>query len=83
MPKLMVYRCVEIGDDIINNDFVKMAMQDQIDMINAKLKNYESIRAFRLLNHRFSEEDGEITPSQKTRIQVILDKYKDLIDEMY
>ena len=78
-----IYRCVEIGDDIINNDFVKMAMQDQIDMINAKLKNYESIRAFRLLNHRFSEEDGEITPSQKTRIQVILDKYKDLIDQMY
>jgi len=72
-----------VGDDIINNDFVKMAMQDQIDMINAKLKNYESIRAFRLLSHRFSEEGGEITPSQKTRIKVILEKYKDLIDEMY
>ena len=78
-----IHRCVEVGDDIINNDFVKMAMQDQIDMINAKLKNYESIRAFRLLSHRFSEEGGEITPSQKTRIKVILEKYKDLIDEMY
>jgi long-chain acyl-CoA synthetase len=78
-----IYRCVEVGDDIINNDFVKMAMQDQIDMINTKLKNYESIRAFRLLNRRFSEEGGEITPSQKTRIKVILEKYKDLIDEMY
>ncbi|HHV16606.1 MAG TPA: AMP-binding protein, partial [Gelria sp.] len=78
-----VYRCIEVGDDIINNDFVKMAMQDQIDMINAKLKSYESIRTFRLLNRRFSEEDGEITPSQKTRIKVILEKYQDLIDDMY
>jgi long-chain acyl-CoA synthetase len=78
-----IYRCIEVGDDIINNDFVLMAMQDQIDIINTKLKSYESIHAFRLLNHRFSEEEGEITPSQKTRIKVILGKYKDLIEEMY
>ncbi len=78
-----IYRCVEVGDDIINNDFVQMAMQDQIDMINSKLKSYESIQAFRLLNSRFNEEGGEITPSQKTRIKVILDKYEDQIEEMY
>ncbi|MGS0763982.1 AMP-dependent synthetase/ligase [Syntrophomonas curvata] len=78
-----IHRVVEVGDDIIDNDFVKMALQDQIDIINAKLKSYESIRAFRLLNRRFSEENGEVTPSQKTRVKVILEKYKDLIDEMY
>lgn len=78
-----IHRVVEVGEDIINNDFVQMAMQDQIDMINAKLKSYESIHTFRLLNRRFSEESGEITPSQKTRIKVILDKYQDIIEKMY
>lgn len=78
-----IHRCIEVGDDILNNNFVKTVIQDQIDMINAKLKGYESIRAFRLLNRRFSEKGGELTPSKKTRVKVVLDRYANLINDMY
>lgn len=75
--------CAEVGEDIINNDLVVVAMQDQLDMINSKLRDYEAIKSFRLLRRRLSEENGEVSHLNKLRMKVILEKYADLIEEMY
>jgi len=75
--------CVEVGEDIISNDLVLVAMQDQIDMINSKLRDYETIKCFRMLRRRFSQENQELGHLNKLRMKVILEKYADLIEDMY
>jgi len=78
-----VSTCIEVGEDIITNDLVLVAMQDQIDMINSKLRDYEAIKCFRLLKRRFSEESEELGHLDKLRMKVILEKYAGLIEDMY
>jgi long-chain acyl-CoA synthetase len=54
--------------------------------IREKLKDFadfEQVKMFTLMDREFTVEDGEMTPTLKLRRKVILDKYKDRIDEMY
>jgi len=58
-------------------------VQKQIDRINGQVSRVENIRKFVLLGADFTVEGGEITPTQKLRRKVILEKYKGEIDRMY
>ena len=54
-----------------------------IDNINKHLNKWEQIRAFRFILSPLTVESGELTPSMKIRRDVVAQKYKALIDEMY
>jgi long-chain acyl-CoA synthetase len=41
------------------------------------------VRRFALLGEEFTIEKGEITPTLKVRRDVILKRYKDVIDSLY
>lgn len=74
---------VEVGEDIINKQFVQQAVKAAIDKVNSELESYESIKKYKVLVRRFSEKSGEVTPSQKMRMHIIRQKYRELIDELY
>lgn len=50
---------------------------------NGRLARYETIKTYRILPESFTEKAGELTPSLKLKKKVIMEKYKDLIDDMY
>lgn len=75
--------CLEVGEDIIKNDMLIRAIEEEIAKINAQLEDYETIKQFRLVKRQFTEEAGEITPSSKLKMKVIQNKYKELIDDIY
>ncbi|MEA1961922.1 MAG: AMP-binding protein [Bacillota bacterium] len=75
--------CVEVGSDMINHPFVLQAIQTEVDKVNAELESFETIKKFKLLPGRLTEEAGEITPSQKLRMKVIRDKYHAEVKELY
>lgn len=54
-----------------------------VESVNGRLAKHERIGDFRLLSEAFTVEKGEMTPTLKKRRHVILQRYKDLIDEMY
>jgi long-chain acyl-CoA synthetase len=55
----------------------------EVDAINAGLPGFEHVRGFRILDHDFSPETGELTPTLKLKRRVIEAKYRALLDELY
>lgn len=75
--------CMEVGDDVINNDLVQRAIQAEINKVNEQLESFEAIKKFKLINRRFTEEVGEITPTGKNKMNVIKERYANYIEELY
>ncbi len=47
------------------------------------LSNFEKVKKFRLLPRELSMEEGELTPTLKTKRRVVEEKFADLIESMY
>lgn len=75
--------CTKVGKDFIETDFLKEKIAEEVKRINEQLENFERIKNYTIINNRFTEEGGELTPTLKTKKRVILEKYKDLIEAMY
>ena len=58
-------------------------VQTAIDRANAQVSRAESIREFRILNHDFTIESGELTPTLKLRRQIVLDRHDDVVTSIY
>jgi long-chain acyl-CoA synthetase len=54
-----------------------------VDVLNARLDRWETIKEFRILDHDLTVEGGELTPSLKVRRKVIEARYRPLLDSMY
>jgi long-chain acyl-CoA synthetase len=54
-----------------------------IESVNARLAQFERIKAFRLLRREFTQDSGELTPTLKVKRRVINEKYAAEIEAMY
>ncbi len=63
-------------------DFEK-EVKKSVGRANAQLAQFEQIRQFRILKTDFSVTTGELTPTMKVKRGKVLEKYKDVIAEMY
>ncbi|HXW35265.1 MAG TPA: long-chain fatty acid--CoA ligase [Acidimicrobiales bacterium] len=50
---------------------------------NARRSRVEQVRNYRILPHDFTEDAGELTPTLKVKRQMVNEKYRELIEEMY
>lgn len=69
--------------DLTSKKEIYDLFEKELSKIQKNLANYERIRKFALLDQPFSLENGEITPTLKIKRQVVEERYKHLIDEMY
>ncbi len=71
--------------DLVNHPQVQDFYRRLIEEIQQKahLASYESVKKFVLLDHEFSAEQGEITPTLKMRRKIITARYQDLLDALY
>jgi long-chain acyl-CoA synthetase len=51
--------------------------------VNAKRSRVEHVRAFRVLDHDFAVASGEMTQTLKVKRNVVIEKYRDRVEEMY
>ncbi len=58
-------------------------IQTKVDDLNKTLNRWETIKRFRVMDHDFSVETGELTPSQKVKRRVVENMYAGLLDQMY
>lgn len=62
---------------------VRADLQSAIDAANQEVARVEQIKKFVVVGDTWSPDSGEITPSLKLKRNVVLDKYRGDIEEMY
>ena len=55
----------------------------EVERVNTKFAQVETIKKFRLIDQLLDPEDEELTPTQKLKRKVVNEKYVTLIDSMY
>ncbi len=69
--------------DLVSKNEIYDLIEKELSKFQKNLANYERVRKFAILDKPFSIENDEITPTLKIKRQVVEERYKHLIDEMY
>lgn len=80
------YKKYDIGlsnEEIANDPTVRARISDEVDEYNLSFGKWEQIKKFELVNQPWTPETGELTPTLKPKRRVILEKHKDLYDQIY
>ena len=74
---------MSVGEDFITKAILTERVAGEIERINQQLESFEKIKNYVLLRDRFSEENGMLTPTQKTKGAAITTFYGSHIEKMY
>ena len=75
--------CVQVGDDFVAQPRLKSLVDGEMHDANGRLEEYEQIRKYAIVPRRFSEAQGEMTPTLKIKRNVVLKNFATEIDAMY
>src|SRR5215207_5008697 len=68
---------------LANEPKVHELIQAEVDRANSHYAQVEQVKKFAILDHDFSQETGELTPSLKVKRNVVNEKYADLLEGLY
>ncbi len=71
------------NSEIANSSNVHNRIMQEVDELNKKFSQSEKVKKIKLLPQEWSIDSGELTPTLKLKRKIILEKYKDLIEEIY
>jgi long-chain acyl-CoA synthetase len=74
---------VSSKEDLVKNEKVISKYQEVIDKSNEGFGHWEQVKKFALLPNEWSINGGELTPKLSLKRKVILEKNKEIIDEIY
>lgn len=71
-------------EDVKNDKALLKYIQECLDVVNKNaVSRAQEIKKFRILNQDFSLPGGEFTPTMKIRRKFVIEKYSDVIQEIY
>ncbi len=70
-------------NDLIKKPEVEKLFRNEINEVNKQLGPYERIGVFRLVADQWGPTTGELSPTLKKRRRILVEKYQDLIDDMF
>lgn len=70
-------------DEMIKNPDVLARYKKEVDKLNKDLADYEKVKSFRLVNDEWTIANGILTPTQKVKRKVVMERHKNLIDSMF
>ncbi len=70
-------------EELLKNDVIYNVVNESIQKVTENLARFEQLKKFTMLPKEFTVEDDEITPTLKVKRKVIMNKYADIIEEMY
>ena len=69
--------------ELLKTREVQQLIQSEIRERLTDFADFEQVRRFALLEKEFSQEEDEMTPTLKLKRNVIIEKYSDVIEDMY
>lgn len=69
--------------ELIKNSEIIQLFEKRINMLQQELPSFEQVKKFTLLPQAFTTKMEEITPTLKLRRKVILERYRQQIEQMY
>jgi len=69
--------------ELVKKEKIVSFIEAEVNNMTTNLAPYEKVKKVRLLEREFEIEQDEITPSLKVKRNVVGDKHKNIIDEMY
>lgn len=69
--------------DLSQNPKVKELLRKAVAEANSKLAPFETVKNFAILDHDFTVENGELTPSLKVKRKVVEERYAAILDGLY
>jgi long-chain acyl-CoA synthetase len=69
--------------ELVKREEIRSLIQKEVDEVNAGINKWEEVKYFTLIDHPFSEETGELTPTLKVKRKVVNEMYRELIEGMY
>jgi long-chain acyl-CoA synthetase len=69
--------------ELARTDEVRELIQDEIDRVNERYARVEQVKRFGILDHDFSQEAGELTPTLKLKRNVVYERYADRLEALY
>ena len=69
--------------DLTNHPEIHSLIERDIQNLQKDLANFERVRRFALLDKPFTIENGELTPTQKVKRNIVEERYRDIIENMY
>jgi long-chain acyl-CoA synthetase len=70
-------------EELAKRPEVKDAVQKAIDALNADQPPYNTLKRFALMDHDFTQESGELTPTLKVKRKFCTQKYQSILDGLY
>ncbi|HEU4711058.1 MAG TPA: AMP-dependent synthetase/ligase [Pyrinomonadaceae bacterium] len=67
----------------LNESLSREAVQEIVDSVNRRVSSTESIKRFAILDRDFEIEREELTPTGKLKRDVITNRFRKVIDELY
>ncbi|MBL4715908.1 MAG: AMP-binding protein, partial [Bacteroidia bacterium] len=71
------------NEEVIKDEKVLSQFDSELEIYNAEFGNWETIKKFELVSDEWTPESGLLTPTLKLKRKVIMEKYKDLVDNIY
>ena len=75
--------CKDDPESICKNEILSKKIGDEIRLHDEKFGKWERVKAIRLTPEVWSVEEGHLTPTMKVKRKVIMEKYHNLIDDIY
>jgi long-chain acyl-CoA synthetase len=69
--------------ELAKSDEMRELVQKELDRANSNYAQVEQVKKFVILDHDFSVDSGELTPTLKVKRNVIYDRYRELFEGMY
>ena len=69
--------------NLSQNPEINKLISREVENVNDKLAQVETIKKFRILDKNLDQEDGELTPTMKVRRKFVSKRFSSLIEGMY
>jgi long-chain acyl-CoA synthetase len=83
--KLLAEKGISVSDyaQLAARPEIREAVKVAIDTLNADQPPYNGLKRFTLMDHDFTQETGELTPTLKVKRKLCTQRYAGLLDKMY